>query len=78
MVPFGSGGHAAVGGPFNILRFSEPDLPDVVYLEQVTSSLYLDRPEDVDSYQAIMDRICVQATPAAETARFLDKIRKEF
>ncbi|MGH4020035.1 MAG: helix-turn-helix domain-containing protein, partial [Pseudonocardiaceae bacterium] len=42
VMSFGFGGHAAAGGPFTILRFSEPDLPDIVYLEQLTSSLYLE------------------------------------
>lgn len=36
IVPFGIGGHAAHGGAFSILRFAEPDLPDVVYVEQLT------------------------------------------
>ena len=53
MVPFKLGGHAAAGGPFSILRFAEPDLPDVVYLEQLTSALYLDKREDVDHYHVV-------------------------
>lgn len=32
VVTFGIGGHAAAGGLFTILRFAEPDLPDIVYL----------------------------------------------
>ena len=51
----------AAGGPFTILRFPEPDLPDVVYLEQLNSALYLDQPGDVIDYVTIMDQLCVQA-----------------
>ncbi len=76
-IPFYSGGHAAVGGPFSILRFSEPDLPDIVYLEQLTSSLYLDKIQDVQHYQVVMDRLCVQAKSPAETTRFLSSTLKE-
>jgi transcriptional regulator with XRE-family HTH domain len=66
VMPFKAGGHSAAGGPFSILRFAEPDLPDVVYLEQLTSALYLDKPEVVDSYLKVMERICMEAaTPAA-------------
>jgi transcriptional regulator with XRE-family HTH domain len=66
IVPFNIGGHAAAGGPFSILRFAEHDLPDVVYLEQLTSALYLDKQEIIDNYLAVMDRLCVDAiTPAA-------------
>ena len=61
IVLFDTGPHAAAGGPFSILRFPEPDLPDVVYLEQLNSAVYLDQPDDVSCYQTIMDQLCVQA-----------------
>ncbi len=77
VIPFYSGAHAAVGGPFTILRFSDPDLPDIVYLEQLTSALYLDKCEDVQHYLVVMDRLCVQAKSPSETIRFLDSTLKE-
>jgi transcriptional regulator with XRE-family HTH domain len=67
IVPFRVGPHAAAGGPFTLLRFPEPDLPDIVYLEQLNSALYLDQPEDVSDYMAVMEHLCVQATPASAT-----------
>jgi transcriptional regulator with XRE-family HTH domain len=77
VIPFLAGGHSAAGGAFSLLRFPEPDLPDVVYIEQLTSALYLDRCEDVDSYQAVMERLCLQAATAAGTAELLEEIRKD-
>lgn len=77
MVPFRLGGHAAAGGPFSILRFSQPDLPDIVFLEQLTSALYLDKRYDVDHYMAVMDRLCVEAESPTGTIGFLNKIVKE-
>jgi hypothetical protein len=77
VVPFDAGGHAATGGPFTILRFSEPDLPDIVYLEHLTNALYLDKKRDTVNYQAIMDNLCVQAKPPTETIRFLHRIINE-
>ncbi len=71
VLPISFGPHVAVGGPFTILRFSEPDLPDIVYLEQLTSALYLDKTQDVEHYLKVMDRLCVEARPPAETIRFL-------
>ena len=55
VVPFARGGHAAAGGSFTVLRFSEREVPDVVYLEQLTSALYLDKRVDVDHYAMVMD-----------------------
>jgi Domain of unknown function (DUF5753)/Helix-turn-helix domain len=77
VVPFRRGGHAAAGGPFSILRFCEPDLPDIVYLEQLTSALYLDKREDIDHYLAVMERLCVEAEPPTETPKVLQTISKE-
>lgn len=77
IVSFDSGGHAAAGGPFTILRFPEPELPDVVYLEQLTSALYLDKRKDVEHYVAVMDRVCVEAAPPTETPNFLNKIIRD-
>jgi Domain of unknown function (DUF5753)/Helix-turn-helix domain len=77
VIPFYAGAHAAVGGPFTILRFAEPDLPDLVYLEQLTSALYLDKTEDIQHYLMVMDRLCVQAKSPSETIRFLNSTLKE-
>ncbi|MGP3983689.1 helix-turn-helix domain-containing protein [Streptomyces sp. KR80] len=77
IAPFSLEGVAAAGGPVTILRFLEPDLPDVVYLEQLTSALYLDKQDDVDHYLCVMDRLCAQAETPAATAPFLEKILDE-
>jgi transcriptional regulator with XRE-family HTH domain len=74
IVPFDRGGHAAAGGPFSILRFTGAELPDVVYMEQLTSALYFDKPEETDHYMAVMDRLALEAAPAAETPRYLGRI----
>lgn len=74
ILPFHSGAHPAMGGPFTILRFSEPDLRDVVYIEQLTSALYLDKPTEVDAYLEVMEQLCLQAEPAAKTTQLLNSI----
>src|SRR6202022_4338189 len=61
IIPFQAGGEAGAGGLFSILRFAERDLPDVVYLEQLTSAIYLDKRDDADGYMAVMDSLCVDA-----------------
>ena len=77
VAPFGGGGHAAAGGSFTILRFAEPELPDVVYLEQLTSALYLDGREDVDHYREVMNELSTQALTPDRTARVLAEITRE-
>jgi hypothetical protein len=77
VMPFGRGGHAAAGGSFTILRFADADLPDVVYIEQLTSALYLEKRDDVDHYVEVMDRLGAEALPPAATARFLTDLARQ-
>ncbi|HEY5988624.1 MAG TPA: helix-turn-helix transcriptional regulator [Streptosporangiaceae bacterium] len=77
LMPFRRGGHAGAGGSFTVLRFGEPDLPDVVYIEQLTSALYLERRTDVDHYMEVMNRLSAEALTPAGTARFLKEIIRE-
>jgi Domain of unknown function (DUF5753) len=74
ILPFQAGAHSAMGGPFTILRFAEPDLHDVVYIEQLTSALYLDKPVEVDSYLEVMEQLCLQAEAATNTTEVLSQI----
>lgn len=77
IIPFQSGGHAAAGGAFTMLRFPDEELPDIIYLEQLTSALYLDKRDDVEEYTASMERLCVQAEQPKRTADIISGILKE-
>ncbi|GAA4725483.1 transcriptional regulator [Phytohabitans rumicis] len=77
IVPFAAGGHAGAGGSFSILRFPERDLPDVVYIEHLTSALYLDRREDVEEYTVAMDTLCVEADTPDRTVDILTRILRD-
>ena len=77
IIPFKAGPHPAAGGPFTILRFPEPDLPDVVYLEQLSSAQYLDQPDDVMTYLAVMNQLCVQAANGSASRDMLRTLLKE-
>ncbi|GAA1375402.1 helix-turn-helix domain-containing protein [Streptomyces beijiangensis] len=57
VMPFSSGWHAGESGSFGMLRFLESDLSDLVYLEQLTSALYLDKSEDVAQYERAFGQI---------------------
>jgi hypothetical protein len=77
VMPFRFGGHAAESGAFTILRFPEQDLPDVVYLEQLTSALYLDKRDDVDQYLQVMERLSVDSQTPASSVELLTEMLKE-
>jgi len=71
VLPFAVGGHAASGGAFTILRFPEQELPDVVYVESLTSAHYIERPEEVDQYTVAAARLFVEAEPPTSTPKVL-------
>ncbi|MDL4772572.1 helix-turn-helix domain-containing protein [Spirillospora sp. NBC_01491] len=77
ILPFSSGGHAAEGGSMTMLRFAEPSLPDVVYLEQIAGAIYPDRAAEVIRYRDVLDRLGVQAEPPTATPALLQRILDE-
>jgi transcriptional regulator with XRE-family HTH domain len=70
IMPFSFGGHSGESGSFTILSFPESDLSDVVYLEQLTSALYLDKREDVTQYESAMKQL-QQDGPGPDESRDL-------
>jgi transcriptional regulator with XRE-family HTH domain len=77
VVPFDAGGHAGAGGSFTMLRFLAEEVPDIVYIEQLTSALYLDKREDVDHYLEVMDSLGTEALTPAESLSLVAKIRDD-
>lgn len=70
IMPFRLGGHSGESGAFTILSFPESDLSDVVYLEQLTSALYLDKHEDVAQYERALKEL-QQESPGPDESRDL-------
>jgi hypothetical protein len=64
----------AISGPVTILRFADPELPDVVYYQQQSTALCLDRDEDVQHYRALMDNVGLLATSPTQTINYLSTL----
>jgi transcriptional regulator with XRE-family HTH domain len=77
VIPYSAGGHPAIGGPVTILRFREGELADVVYLEQLESAVYPDKPGDAEHYWHIMNRLVIKALSPAATTAFLYRLLKQ-
>ncbi|MFK0293065.1 helix-turn-helix domain-containing protein [Streptomyces sp. NPDC090442] len=71
VMPFNFGGHAGESGSFTMLRFPESDLSDVVYLEQLTSALYVDKAEEVAQYERAMEQLQEDSPNPSETRDLL-------
>lgn len=77
VMPFAAGCHAGVGGPVAVLRPPGGELPDVVYLEQLTGSVYPDKPAEIEHYRHVLNRVVVEALPPAASRDFLFRILRE-
>jgi transcriptional regulator with XRE-family HTH domain len=77
VIPFSSGPHPAMYGPFHIFRFQLQEIPDIAYAESLVGGSYFDERDDVSSFLEALDRMCAQAAPAQSTKAILDGMRKE-
>lgn len=71
VMPFSFGGHSGESGAFTILSFPESDLSDVVFMEQLTSALYLDKREDVAQYEQALSELQQDSPGPSETRDLL-------
>jgi transcriptional regulator with XRE-family HTH domain len=74
VLPFAVGAHPGMEGPFCLLSFPEPDDPDLVYLEQATSGLVPEEPEEVRRYTLMFGTLLGKALPAVESVTFMTHI----
>lgn len=72
VLPF-SLGHSSAEGAYTILRFAEPEISDIVYLEHLCGALYLDKPEDIEVYSKVSHRLAVDALTPEDTRKLLRK-----
>lgn len=76
IVPYELSGCAAEGS-FALLRFAQPELPNIAYVEHLVGALYLERPDEVESFSRAMDRLAVAALTPEQSRQRLSAIRAE-
>jgi transcriptional regulator with XRE-family HTH domain len=77
VMPFAGGGRVGASGSFTVLRFGDHDLPDVVYIEQLTSALYLEQRSDVEHYLGVMEELSGEALSPDRTMGFIRQAAQE-
>ena len=74
VVPFGAGAHAGMEAPFLILGFPEQADPDVVYVENSMSGVYLEEASDVHRYALIFDHLRAAALDPENTVDMVSRM----
>ncbi|MFF4414902.1 DUF5753 domain-containing protein [Streptosporangium sp. NPDC001559] len=76
VLPYAIGAHAAMLGSFAILAFSE-GAGEVAYLEYMTGSLYLEKPEELRAYTLTYDHLRASALDPRDSIDVIAKLAKE-
>ncbi|MFD6168896.1 helix-turn-helix domain-containing protein [Streptomyces coeruleorubidus] len=71
VLPFAAGAHIGVTGPFVIFSFSNTSDLDVVVLDHLTSSLYLERKEDLQAYTEAFNALQIHALSPEDSLDFI-------
>ncbi|MFE4373994.1 helix-turn-helix domain-containing protein [Streptomyces sp. NPDC056835] len=78
VLPFDMGAHPGITGHYAILEFPDASDSSVVYIEGVTSDLYLEKANDVQRYSVMYEHLRAQALNADQTRQFIADIAKEY
>ncbi|MER5624705.1 helix-turn-helix transcriptional regulator [Streptosporangium sp. NPDC002544] len=77
VLPFAGGAHPGMLGPFHLLEFPQPSETHVAYVEYLTGSMYLEKPEEVRRYRLIFDHIRAAALPPNESVALMSAVIEE-
>jgi transcriptional regulator with XRE-family HTH domain len=77
LLPFEAGAHAGMDGTFAILHFPEPADTDVVFAENATGGLFLEKSDELRKYYFIFDHIRAAALRPEESVSFIAKAARE-
>jgi transcriptional regulator with XRE-family HTH domain len=78
VIPFEMGAHPGLNGQYAILEFPDAADSSVVYIEGVTSDLYLEKANDVQKYSVMYEHLRAQALNVEQSLQFIQKIAKEY
>ncbi|MGW5335428.1 helix-turn-helix domain-containing protein [Streptomyces bauhiniae] len=78
VLPFEVGAHPGLNGQYAILEFADAADSSVVYLEGVTSDLYLEKAPDVQKYAVMYEHLRAQALPVERSQQFIQDAAKRF
>jgi hypothetical protein len=77
VLPFEVGAHAGMDGTFAILEFPEADDPAVVFAENATGGLFLEKTDELAKYARIFDAVRATALTPEESVEAIARLAKE-
>ncbi|WP_410570521.1 Scr1 family TA system antitoxin-like transcriptional regulator [Amycolatopsis sp. cmx-4-61] len=71
------GGHRAVHGPFEILKFGISEDPGCVYIDTAPKGIFYEKVAEITQYEGIIGRLDAVASPKAESRVLIERHRKD-
>jgi transcriptional regulator with XRE-family HTH domain len=62
---------------FSLLRFGEPELPNIAYVEYMTGAHYIEKREEIEKYSRALDMLAVDSETPERSRALLAKRRAE-
>jgi transcriptional regulator with XRE-family HTH domain len=78
VLPFSGGEHAGMDGGFTIIGFAEEADPNLVYIENITSDLYVEDAAEVRKYDLSFDHLRASALSPTDSAQYIEVVEKDF
>ncbi|MFF5534106.1 helix-turn-helix domain-containing protein [Streptomyces cinerochromogenes] len=78
VLPFDVGAHPGLNGQYAILEFADAADSSVVYLEGVTSDLYLEKAQDVQKYAVMYEHLRAQSLNVEASRQFIADVAKTY
>ena len=77
ILPFAAGAHAGMDGSFVILEFEEEGDADVVFIDNATGGLFLEKAEELSKYVPIFETVRASALPPEESIEMIETLVEE-
>ncbi|OJF14916.1 helix-turn-helix domain-containing protein [Couchioplanes caeruleus] len=77
ILPFAVGAHAGMDGTFAILDFPDAEDPNVVFAENATGGLFLEKTDELRKYNSIFDTIQATALSPEESKNMIVMLAEE-
>lgn len=77
ILPFAAGAHAGMDGTFAILDFPDAEDPNVVYAENATGGLFLEKTDELRKYNEIFDTVRATALSPEESRTMIAMLAEE-
>lgn len=77
VLPFRAGGHPCVTGSFNIMSFADAEAVDVIHVDTIASTVWVENEDEGAVYASFFDRTARLSLAQHDAVRLIERISQE-